>query len=142
MPMLRSFAVAALIIGVACSGGSTGYSPPPPPNPPAVPPPPPPPPLPPPPPAPTIGVSVNDNSFSPSNGSLASGGKVTWTWNGGSTHNVTFEDGQHNSGNQTSGATHERTFPTVTTSTTFRYRCTLHSTSFTSGMTGQVVVSP
>jgi plastocyanin len=56
-------------------------------------------------------------------------------------HNVTFEDGQDSSTTKTSG-TQTRTFPTVTASTTFRYRCTIHSSSFTSGMVGQIVVTP
>jgi plastocyanin len=137
--MFRLLAVAALVVGLGCSGGSTGYSPPPPPpNPPAVPPPPPPPP---PTPGPTLSVSVQDNAFNPSNGPLTSGGEVTWTFSGASLHNVTFEDGQGNSTSKSSG-THTRTFPTVTSSTTFRYRCTLHSTTFTSGMIGQIVVTP
>ena len=134
MPMFRLLAVAALVVGLGCSGGSTGYSPPPPPNPPAVPPPPPPP-------GPTLSVSVVDNAFNPSNGPLTGGGAVTWTFNGSFPHNVTFEDGQDSSTNKISG-THTRTFPTVTSSTTFRYRCTIHSTSFTTGMIGQIVVTP
>jgi plastocyanin len=137
MPMFRLLAVAALVMGWGC-GGDTGYSPPPPPNPPAAPPPPPPPP---PPPAATLSVSVIDSDFNPGNGSLLSGGQVTWTWNGALTHNVTFEDGQSNSTTKASG-THQRTFPTVAASTTFRYRCTVHSSNFTTGMVGQVVVTP
>ena len=140
--MFRLLAVAALVVGLGCSGGSTGYSPPPPPNPPAVPPPPPPPPPPPlPPPGATLSVSVEDIAFNPANGSLLSAGQVTWTWNGTLSHNVTFEDGLFNSTTKTSG-THPRTFPSVTSSTTFRYRCTLHSTNFMTGMVGQIVVSP
>jgi len=126
MPMFRLLAVAALVVGLGCSGGSTGYSPPPPPLPP---------------PGATLSVSVEDNAFNPANGSLLSAGQVTWTWNGTLSHNVTFEDGLFNSTTKTSG-THPRTFPSVTSSTTFRYRCTLHSTNFMTGMVGQIVVSP
>ncbi len=126
--MSRLFAIAAIALGAACgsSTGSGGNPPPPPP---------------PPPPGSTLGVSVISNKFNPSNGTVLSGGTVTWTWNVAADHNVTFEDGQGNSGTQNSG-THQRTFPTVTTATTFRYRCTLHSSSFTSGMSGQIVVTP
>lgn len=51
-------------------------------------------------------------------------------------HNVTFEDGQGSSTTKMSG-THDRAFPGTGT---FRYRCTIHSTSFTSGMVGAIVV--
>lgn len=138
--MLRVVAVAALLVAGAC-GGSTDYGSSPPPAPPPGPPPPPPPP--PPAPGPTVSVSVTDDLFTPSNGSVLSGGTATWDWGGGtgSSHNVTFEDGQGSSTNKTSG-THQRTFPTVTSATTFRYRCTNHSSSFTSGMVGQIVVAP
>ncbi|HET9385649.1 MAG TPA: plastocyanin/azurin family copper-binding protein [Gemmatimonadales bacterium] len=117
MPKLRLFALAAFLVTVACSGDSTGSPPP-----------------------PTLAVSVLDNSFSPSNGALLSGGTVTWTWNGVLNHDIVFEDGISNAAMKSSG-THQRTFPTVTSSTTFRYRCTLHSTGFTAGMVGQIVVS-
>lgn len=140
MPMFRWVAAAVLVVGLGCSGGSTGYNPPPAP-PPGPPPPPPPPPAPPPPPSPTLSVAVEDNSFNPRNGSVLSGGQVTWTWNGTLSHNVTFEDGQSSSTSKTSG-THQRTFPTVAVATTFRYRCTIHATNYTSGMSGSIVVSP
>jgi plastocyanin len=132
MPRLRLLAVAALLIVTGCSGSSTGYGG----NPPPAPPPPPPPP-----PGPTLSVSVNAATFTPSNGAVTSGGIVTWNWAVSVTHNVTFEDGMMDSGNLSSGS-HARTFPTVTAGTTFRYRCTIHSTSFTSGMVGQIVVTP
>ena len=133
--MLRWMVVAALVVAAGCSGSSTAYAPPPPP---AVPPPPPPPP---PPPAATLSVSIVDNAFNPANGPLLSGGQVTWTWNGSLMHNVTFEDSVTNSTTKTTG-THQRTFPTVTSSTTFRYRCTVHAANFTTGMVGQIVVTP
>jgi plastocyanin len=134
MPILRGLAVAALLLAGACGGGTDyGGNPPPPPPPPPAPPPPPP--------GPTLSVSLTDNQFSPSNGSLLTGGTVTWTWNGAATHNVTFEDGQSNSPNQSTGS-HPRTFPTVTAATTFRYRCTFHSTPTFTGMVGQIVVTP
>lgn len=137
MRMARLFTIAAIVAATAC-GSSTGSGGPPPP-----PPPPAPPPTPPPPPGPTLPVSVSNNQFNPSNGSVTSGGTVTWTWGTGAvTHNVTFEDGQGSSGNLSAGQSHQRTFPTVTSSTTFRYRCTIHSTAFGSGMSGQIVVVP
>ena len=136
MPVLRMFAVAALVVLASCSS-STGYvAPPPPPPPPPGPPPPPPPP----PPA-TATVQVQDNAFNPAVDTVASAGTVTWNWSGAAVHNVTFEDGNGNSADLSTG-THGRTFGTVAVSTAYRYRCTLHSTSFTSGMTGRIVVRP
>ena len=112
--------VAGLVLVGCGSGSSDGISPPPPP--------------PPPPPANT--VSVSSNQFSPSQLSVATGTTVTWNFQGGN-HNVTFEDNQGNADNHTSG-THTRTFNNTGT---VRYRCTNHSSDFTSGMIGSVVVS-
>jgi len=137
MPLVRLLAIAAIIATAGC-GNSTSYGSPPPPPPPGPPPPPPPPP------GATLDVTVGPGqAFAPSAGSVTSGGTVTWTWaNGSPAHNVTFEDGQGDSGNQTGGATSSRTFPTVTSATVFRYRCTLHSSAFGSGMSGQITVVP
>ncbi len=99
--------------------------------------PPPPPPVPPPaPPANT--VNVTSNVFTPVDLSVSRNITVTWSFQGG-THNVTFEDNQNNSSDLSSG-THQRQF---TTTGTFRYRCTLHSSGFASGagMIGQISVA-
>lgn len=93
------------------------------------------PPAPPPPPPPPNSVSVSSNSFTPSQLTAAPATTVTWNFQGG-LHNVTFEDNQGSSGDQSSGS-HSRTFNNPGT---FRYRCTIHSSSFTSGMTGSVVI--
>ena len=55
---------------------------------------------------------------------------------GGIGHSVTFEDGQGGAPVQSSGAI-DRTFNTAGT---FRFRCTVHSGNFTSGMIGSVIV--
>ncbi len=81
-------------------------------------------------------VGVCDNFFTPASSPVNTGASITWTWRGGNQHNVTFEDGQGSSATQTSG-THGRTFSTTGT---FRYRCTIHSTNFSSGMVGSVSV--
>ena len=82
-------------------------------------------------------VAVRNDFFSPGDFNTSVGTAVTWAWNsGGVLHNVTFEDGTGNSATQGSG-THQRTFGAAGT---FRYRCTIHSTNFTSGMVGSVVV--
>ena len=84
-------------------------------------------------------VSVVNNSFAPASVQPDANDVVTWTWNsGGTQHNVTFEDLSPGSGNLGTG-TFSRDFTGAQAGTTFRYRCTLHSVDFTSGMVGQVV---
>ena len=77
------------------------------------------------------------NAFSPQTLTLSTKRAVTWVLAGG-THNVTFEDGATGSGTLTSSA-FSRDF-TSAAAGTYRYRCTIHSSSFTSGMIGSVVV--
>ena len=77
------------------------------------------------------------NSFSPQTLNLTTGRNVTWGWAGG-THNVTFEDAAPGSGNLSSGS-FSRNF-TGANAGTYRYRCTIHSANFTTGMVGSVVV--
>lgn len=81
-------------------------------------------------------VSVCDRFFAPASSPITAGAAVTWTWRGAEGHNVTFEDGQGSSVTQISG-THSRTFAGAGT---FRYRCTIHSTDFNTGMIGSVAV--
>ena len=82
-------------------------------------------------------VHVSSNHFSPTSVTADSTGTVVWTWNsGGTAHNVTFEDAITGSGDKTSG-TFSHTFVAPGT---YRYRCTHHSSNFTSGMHGEVVV--
>jgi hypothetical protein len=79
------------------------------------------------------------SDFTPSRISVYAGETVRWTWDGVGSHNVVFEDDPTepvSSGTQTSGD-HQRTF---TTPGLIRYRCTLHSTSFTEGQVGAVSV--
>jgi hypothetical protein len=76
-------------------------------------------------------------SFSPAEVVVPAGKTVGWTWEG--EHNVIFEDDPTepvSSPTKKSG-THFRTF---TKPGTYRYRSTLHSTSFTQGMVGTVMV--
>lgn len=73
-------------------------------------------------PAPTTAeVSIEDFFFDPSSTRLASGGTVTWEFNGGVAHNVTFASGP-NSDTQSSG-TFSRTFGAAGS---FSYSCTIH----------------
>jgi len=82
-------------------------------------------------------VTVINDAFTPSTVHPDSLGSVVWTWNSGRVqHNVTFEGAITGSGNKTSG-----TFAAIfTTPGTYRFRCTIHSTDFSSGMHGSVVV--
>jgi plastocyanin len=96
-----------------------------------------PPPPPPPPTAPsTATVTTPGESFSPATVTIRTGGTVTWTFTGGTRHNVTFNGTAPTGGNipDTQGASVQRTFATAGT---YSYTCTRHS-----GMNGQVVVQP
>ena len=84
----------------------------------------------------TGAVTIGAASFSPSTVYPDAAGLVTWTWNTGVTHNVTFENAITGSGDRNSG-TFAHTFSTPGT---YRYRCTIHSTAFGSGMSGRVVL--
>lgn len=121
--MANRIAVVAPMLLLAACGGD-GPSQPPGPAPP------------PPPPTATNSVDVNDNVFSPVAASIGASTAVTWTWRGGNQHNVTFEDGQQSSSTKATG-NHQRSFPARGT---FRYRCTIHSSSFDNGMVGRVVI--
>ncbi|MDH5283968.1 MAG: plastocyanin/azurin family copper-binding protein [Gemmatimonadota bacterium] len=79
-------------------------------------------------------VNVQDNSFNPSSITVVAGNTVTWDWKGSNAHNVTFEDMQGSSADKSSG-THQRSFAAAGL---YRYRCTIHSSNFTSGMSGSV----
>ncbi|MGH7530486.1 MAG: hypothetical protein ACREMN_08915 [Gemmatimonadales bacterium] len=131
MPKHGWIVVAALAVLMACGGDSgTGYNG-------GNPPPPPPP--------PTGGrsttVTVSDDKFRPTPDTITNGQTVTFNFTGASAHTVTFEDDIGNSGQQVDGS-HTRTFSGITTATTFRYRCTNHSSTFTNGMVAQIVVLP
>ena len=80
-------------------------------------------------------VAVRNNFFEPDELEVEPGTTVVWAWDGGVTHNVTFDDGEA-SGNQTSG-TYERTFAAAGA---YPYHCTIHGTA-TTGMRGTVTVA-
>jgi len=87
-----------------------------------------------------VNVTVNNNSFTTQDVSVPKCGTVRWTWGAGAvTHNVTFEDAVlgGGSGNQNTGS-FEKVFNVAVG--TYRYRCTIHSGSFTAGMVGTVTV--
>jgi plastocyanin len=84
----------------------------------------------------TTSVTVSDNAFQPVEDTISAGQMVTWTWRGANGHNVTFETLPDTSATMSSG-THQLSFATPGT---YRYRCTVHSTAFGSGMHGTIVV--
>jgi hypothetical protein len=77
--------------------------------------------------------------FDPANVVVPVGRTVGWIWGGTDKHNVIFED---NLAEPVSSPTQQtgRHFRTFTKPGTYRYRCTLHSSSFTEGMVGTVTV--
>jgi plastocyanin len=82
-------------------------------------------------------VSIVNDAFSPATVHPDSNGQVVWTWkSGGVAHNVTFEDAITGSGTKSSG-TFTQTFANPGS---YRFRCTIHSSNFSSGMHGVVVV--
>lgn len=82
-------------------------------------------------PVPANEVRVQNNSFSPSNRTVAAGTTVTFRWSASAnTHNVTFTGGPA-SPNQSSG-TFARMFASAGS---FPYECTLHA-----GMDGTITV--
>lgn len=102
----------------------------------------------PPPPA-TIAITVSNDFFrsnrnqttGPAVDTVAVGGTATWTWAAGaSAHNATSNPppGFTSSPLQGAGATYSVTFPTAGT---YRYYCTVHASSAsTGGMIGRIVV--
>lgn len=84
-----------------------------------------------PPPQSTTSIMVGNNYFQPASATVTVGSTVTWTWAGGVSHNVTFDDGVA-SATQASG-TYVRKFSTAGT---YRYHCTIHGTM----MSGTIIV--
>ena len=87
----------------------------------------------------TVNVAVGSggNNFNPAGVTVGIGDTVKWTWAPGAiNHNVTFQDGYPASPTQSTG-TYIRVFTALGT---YRYRCTIHSSDFGSGMVGTVTV--
>ena len=84
---------------------------------------------------PVLNVQPADSTAGGEDGALP----FTVSWEiGEGTHNIVFQDGT-TSGALSEGSTFEREF-TNTQPGVYRYRCTLHSTDFTSGQVGEVIV--
>lgn len=123
VPMSRWFAVAALMVGAACSGSSTGYG--------SNPPPPPPP--------PSGGhlttITVSNNAFSPTPDSI-SAGTMTFHWAANAiTHNVTWDTGPTSPAGSGDKAGGDPDYQALLQQGTYTYHCTHHV-----GMSGQIVV--
>ena len=76
-------------------------------------------------------VTVDDNTFEPETATIAAGDTVTWSFEGNSAHNVTFDEGE--SSQLVKDGEFERTFDEAGD---FDYTCTVHP-----GMEGTVVVA-
>ena len=77
-------------------------------------------------------VVMKNLAFDPATVTIAVGGTVTWTNEDSTTHTVTADNGEFNSGDLANGATFSFTFDTAGT---FAYHCSIHPS-----MTGTVVV--
>lgn len=87
---------------------------------------------------PVVDVVAEGTTFAPATfTTTATHTIVLWGFAGGP-HNIIFEDGAPESGNRSAG-TFQRQFAGAT-SGTHRYRCGIHSTDFTTGMIGSVIV--
>ena len=83
-------------------------------------------------------VQVQDVRYVPATDTVGVGQTVTWTWGSGTaqSHDIVFEDGAPGSPLQSAGS-FTRQFASTGA---YRYRCTPHSTSYTAGMVGVIVV--
>lgn len=85
-------------------------------------------------------VQLEGTAFSPATVTIAAGGSVTFEYVSGGPHTVTPENpaGSWSERNMTS--TSDNFTVTFATPGTYRYRCVPHSSSFSAGMVGVVVV--
>ena len=82
-------------------------------------------------------VTNDGDTWTPAALSITAGDTVTWSASSGF-HDLAFSDGAPGRADPGSGWTATRRFDAVGT---VRFRCTVHSTSFTDGMTGTVSVA-
>ena len=131
MYLSRLLAIAAVAATFAC-GGSTPTNPnPPPPG--------------------TVGVTIQDFTFTPAAVTIKAGTTVRWTNNGPSTHTSVADGGAWNSGPISppgggggyGGGSAAGTFDfTFMSAGTFGYHCSIHPPSMYPGFTGTVTVTP
>ena len=92
-----------------------------------------------------VGISVQNNVFSPSATSVAAGTFITWTWtsNPSASHNVTFTSAPTGiplpQASATSGSTGFKYTTRLVAPGDYAYECTIHVSL---GMTGTITVTP
>ena len=85
-------------------------------------------------------VEASGASFSPSSVTIPVGGTVNFQYVSGGPHTVTPENPTGNWTERTFTSTSDNFSVTFNTAGTYRYRCVPHSSSFSSGMVGVIVV--
>jgi plastocyanin len=91
-----------------------------------------------PPPSGTVGVTIQDFSFSPASLTIKTGTTVRWSNRGPSAHTTVSDMGTWNSGVLNVGGTFDFTFMQPGT---FPYHCSLHPPSLYPGFIGTVTVT-
>jgi plastocyanin len=88
-----------------------------------------------------VHLAAGTFAFSPANTNISAGDTVEFVNDDTMAHDVTFEAGFNSgaAGAFAPGAHYNHTFAT---NGTFKFRCTIHSTDFASGMVGVVQVGP
>jgi len=121
MSLSRFLAIGGVAIAAACGSGGSPTSPSQPP-------------------AGTVGVTVQDFTFSPATVTIKAGTTVRWTNNGPSPHTTTSDAMVWNSGTLSpSGGTFDFTFLQAGT---FGYHCSIHPPSIYPNFIGTVTVTP
>lgn len=86
----------------------------------------------------SLTVSVRDNVFSPQVDSISAGDTVTFVWQGSQLHDLIFQDTIGSVKTAQASGSAQRGFPLVGI---YKYRCTIHSTDFSTGtMIGTIAV--
>jgi plastocyanin len=125
MFLARVLAIGAFAATVACSGSMPTN-----PNPGGQ--------TPSPPPSGTVGVTIQDFTFSPASLTIKAGTTVRWTNNGPSAHTTTSDMGVWSSDVLSVGGTFDFTF---TQPGTYPYHCSLHPPNLYPGFIGTVTVT-
>ena len=84
--------------------------------------------------------ATGDFTFSPQTVTIPAGGTVRFEWTGGGAHTVTPENPSGSWAERSLASAADNFSVTFNTPGTYRYRCRPHSSDFTTGMVGVVVV--
>ncbi|MDH3497977.1 MAG: plastocyanin/azurin family copper-binding protein [Gemmatimonadota bacterium] len=82
-------------------------------------------------------IGVSGLTFSPSDVTIATGGTVTWSWNTGVAHDVTWDAGTPAASATNTNVTYQQTFANAGS---FAYYCSIHGGPGGVGMSGTVTV--